>query len=791
MDKLKDNKTKSKKVSEVGFFSRLMGGSTFLFDIFFFVLGALFARCHLLFGAYPLGVALISLLPYSVIPAMLGGVLGALTLGAGGIVYAAIYGVLVILRIILSSEQEGDGFFGEPLLLRMAVAVIGGFAVAVCEVIARGVQLSSLFFGLCMIFLSPLAVFALSGLFDEKINLGSVLSSEKNLLSLKGAGDKERFDIVFFEISALVLVFLTSLSLEKFVFFGISVSYIFISGVTLLSAKRFGAVRALAVGFISSFGIAGIESVSFALLGLSAGAFFSLGTGYALIIGGGAVAAWSYYMSGLVGILATIPEYVIGAVLISPFLGSVKPPEKEEEKPEQDKTAQDMVGTVALTYQKKYSKSLDSLETSLSSLSGVISEYSATKTKPSPEEYRSTVIETAEEHCKNCTGRKFCMIENIRPCLSNLDAITEKLSSGLSVCPEDVNGDTEFCQKAEAVSESINERVAKLEENRFKIKDADATAEEYALISKLINEARCKDEEERSVNSSLTEALTEAMERCGFENGMIRAFGTRHKHIILAGEDEAGDKITSPKLKSEIEKAIGVRLGAPEYFRKGKMALMECDTVRHLSVEAANVSSPGAGGEVSGDTISLFESSDDCFYALVSDGMGSGEVAMETSGFVSRFLTRALDFGASKETVLHMLNYIIRRKGDECSATVDLFELDLLSGDATFIKSGAAPSFVKRGSSLFRIKSQTAPIGLMKTIDTERIRVEVQTGDYVIMLSDGIVQSAEDAPWLIELVANSTAKTPELFANEILNEAKRRAVSDDDMSVIVLKINEN
>ena len=790
MDKLKDNKTKSKKVSDDSFFSRLTGGGSFLSDLFFFILGALFARCHLLFGAYPLGVALISLLPHSVLAAMLGGILGALTLGSGGIVYAAIYAVVVILRVILSSSKDSGGFFGEPILLRMSVAVIGGFAAAICEVITRGIQLSSLFFGLCMIFLSPLAVFVLSGLFDEKINLHTVLSSKKNLLSLKEKDDKERFDIIFFDISALVLLFLTSLSLEKFVFFGISVSYIFISAVTIMSAKRFGAVRAGAVGFVSSFGIAGIESVSFALLGISAGAFFSLGTGYAVIIGGGAVAAWSYYMSGLVGLLSTLPEYIIGAVLISPFLGSVKPTEKEEPPKEQDKTAQDMVGTVALTYQKKYSKSLDSLETALSSLSGVISGYSAAKAKPSPEEYRAIVLETADEHCKNCTGRKFCMIENIRPCLSNLDAIVEKLSSGLSVCSEDVNGDTEFCQKAEAVAESINERVAKAEENRFKLKDADATAEEYALISKLINEARCRDEEERSVNPALTETLTEALTKSGIENGMIRAFGSRHKHIILAGEDEAGDKITSPKLRGEIERAIGVRLGAPEYFRKGKMALMECDTVRTLSIEQAKASSPGAGGEVSGDTISLFESTDDCFYALISDGMGSGEVARETSVFVSDFLTRALNFGASKETVLHMLNYIIRRKGDECSATVDLFEIDLLSGDATFIKSGAAPSFVKRGSSLFRIKSQTAPIGLLKSIDTERIRVEVQTGDYIVMLSDGIAQTAEDSPWLIELVANSTAKTPELFATEILNEAKRKAVSDDDMSVVVLKIAE-
>jgi hypothetical protein len=396
MDKILDKQTTEKK-AEKSFLQRLSGeGATFAEDAFFFILAILFSRCHLVFGAYPLGIALLSLLPKSVIPALMGAVAGAFTLGRGGVVFAAIYLVVVVLRIIMSS---GKGFFfGEALITRMSVAVLGGFSAAACEIIVRGVETTSIFFGLCMVFLSPLAVLCLSGLFGDKISLDTVLSSKENLLSLKDKEEKERFDIIFFEISALVLVFLASLSLEKFVFFGISAAYVFISGVTVLSAKRFGAIKAMTVGFVSSFGIAGIHSVSFALAGLAAGSFFSLGTGYALATGFMAIAALSYYMSGMTGLLATAPEYLIAITLISPFLKSVSPPEKEEVPEEKDKTAQDMVGTVALSYQKKYSKSLDCLELSLSSLSAIISEYSAVKTKPTAEEFRPLVMQVAEEH---------------------------------------------------------------------------------------------------------------------------------------------------------------------------------------------------------------------------------------------------------------------------------------------------------------------------------------------------------------------------------------------------------
>ena len=168
--------------------------------------------------------------------------------------------------------------------------------------------------------------------------------------------------------------------------------------------------------------------------------------------------------------------------------------------------------------------------------------------------------------------------------------------------------------------------------------------------------------------------------------------------------------------------------------------------------------------------------------------MGSGAEAEETSGFVAQFLEKLLDFSVNKETVIHLVNNALRARGKECSATVDLFELDLLTGDATFVKSGAAPSFVKRDSSIFRIRSQTAPIGLMKSIDTEKIRVEVKGEDYIVMLSDGACECAEESPWLLELLAKPPKRNIKEYADLILTEAAKSSGSSDDISVMLIKI---
>ena len=173
---------------------------------------------------------------------------------------------------------------------------------------------------------------------------------------------------------------------------------------------------------------------------------------------------------------------------------------------------------------------------------------------------------------------------------------------------------------------------------------------------------------------------------------------------------------------------------------------------------------------------------------MISDGMGSGELAKETSSFVADFLERVLSTGISHNTAMYMLNHIIRRRTSECSATVDLFEMDLLGKEAVFVKSGAAPSYVKRRDSIFRVRSQTAPLGLIRTVDAEKIRVEVRAEDYVIMFSDGISQTPEDAPWLLELLSKEPKRNIKEYADYILSEAAGHNNRKDDMSVIVMKI---
>ena len=327
-----------------------------------------------------------------------------------------------------------------------------------------------------------------------------------------------------------------------------------------------------------------------------------------------------------------------------------------------------------------------------------------------------------------------------------------------------------------------------LSEQSFRDMRRDTSSEDFNIIAKLINEARIYDEREKALNEELSDNLKDVMLDAGLSDGVIRAFGERRPYFILAAEDESGKKISAPELKKNIEAIAGIRLGTPEFYRRGKMALMECPSEKSFAAECAIASAAGERESVSGDTATAFETESGYFYSLISDGMGSGREAKETSSLVADFMTRALEFNPEGQTVLKILNHTVRHRRRECSATVDLFSVDLYRGDAEFLKSGAAASYVKRGSSIFRIKSKTAPLGLLKSVDAERIKIELEGDDYIIMLSDGIAQSPDEAAWLLELLAKPPKRSLKEYADSILTAAQQNLNHRDDMTVLVTKV---
>ena len=262
----------------------------------------------------------------------------------------------------------------------------------------------------------------------------------------------------------------------------------------------------------------------------------------------------------------------------------------------------------------------------------------------------------------------------------------------------------------------------------------------------------------------------------------------------MAGADLTRCRTRVSDLRRALEATVGVPLTDPAFELDGGEATLCLRSRRRIS--AAFSAARGApDGGVCGDTVMRLENRNDYFYAFICDGMGRGSEAAFTAGVCGVFLKRMLSAQNSVETSLRLLNSIIRGKGgDECSAGVDLLEIDLLTGKAALYKGGAAPSYLRRGDKIYSLSSQSVPLGIIGELDAGKTEFAVEPGDMILMISDGVLAGTdEDADgsyvWLLDLLSACDARHLDETARRALRMA-RIAGSRDDASAAVIAIGE-
>ncbi len=200
------------------------------------------------------------------------------------------------------------------------------------------------------------------------------------------------------------------------------------------------------------------------------------------------------------------------------------------------------------------------------------------------------------------------------------------------------------------------------------------------------------------------------------------------------------------------------------------------------------------GEAFSGDNHTLKEYHYGNFVGAISDGMGSGAGACRDSQQLIELLEKLLEAGFSLESTAEMLNdlLLIQTEGTR-TATLDVCEINLYSGHSTFIKAGAAASYIKRGKYVKRILENTLPLGLFSDARQSRKTIDLKEGDYVILLSDGVQDcflEEENKEYLEDRIGMMHYENPKEMANRILGLAmkKSRGRILDDMTVVVMGV---
>lgn len=196
--------------------------------------------------------------------------------------------------------------------------------------------------------------------------------------------------------------------------------------------------------------------------------------------------------------------------------------------------------------------------------------------------------------------------------------------------------------------------------------------------------------------------------------------------------------------------------------------------------------------KISGDNYSFCEIEQGKMAVILSDGMGSGEKACEESEKVIEMMERLLEAGFRKEAAIQIINGALAAGGQEQNmSTLDICELNLYTGACDFIKVGAACTYIKREHLVDRLSARNLPLGVFRQIEPETIHRQLQDGDYIIMLSDGVTGALSQGigeEILPEIIGKTFSTNPGEIANRILRNCLRqsRGRIRDDMTVLVI-----
>ena len=197
--------------------------------------------------------------------------------------------------------------------------------------------------------------------------------------------------------------------------------------------------------------------------------------------------------------------------------------------------------------------------------------------------------------------------------------------------------------------------------------------------------------------------------------------------------------------------------------------------------------------EISGDNFINVRLKDGKYIIALSDGIGTGKKANESSMQALAMLQNLLSSGFDKNTSIELITSSLINKSDEIFATLDIAILDLYKGTIEFIKSGACPTYIKKNKRVQIIKSNSLPAGMINQDNIQIFDTDIQNEQIMLMCTDGVLDSNIEYKnkelWIKYLLEDIETKNTKKIADIILNEAidNNFGKTKDDMSVIVCK----
>lgn len=248
-------------------------------------------------------------------------------------------------------------------------------------------------------------------------------------------------------------------------------------------------------------------------------------------------------------------------------------------------------------------------------------------------------------------------------------------------------------------------------------------------------------------------------------------------------------KISKSKLRNTVESILQRKLDMPVMGSFGEtvhIAFKEKPTYRAVTGFAQFAAQ---GERVCGDAFSCFTDENGFFYAVLSDGMGTGARAAVSATLAVSICENLIKAGFGIEASLKAVNSaLIVKPGEEMSVTLDIAAIDLYTGQITLYKAGAAATVIRRRGKCVKVELPSLPLGILRDCDTVSTRGTLEKGDIALLTTDGIGEES-----LKEICSKlQSFKNGELsaYVRELAADAKNTAEGrkDDDITAVAVAL---
>ena len=408
-----------------------------------------------------------------------------------------------------------------------------------------------------------------------------------------------------------------------------------------------------------------------------------------------------------------------------------------------------------------------------------------------------------EQLCVRCPKVSWCWEQyghlTTQQCLEILEAFAQ----GDEERQNQVKGDwISHCLSGARFLELLYTEYAKMRQtliwNNKLIENRLAVAEQLNEVARIMNRTAQDIYSLNSVPEEMEEKVEKKLRRSGVlvQKIWLQEKPQEHLQIYMTMRAKKGCQMTLHRvaeLLSELcdAKMVAVRDGAAVLSQEMQTVLFIEDTGFQVLHGAARVTKEDES--ISGDNYGCL-CEDGRFVLCLSDGMGSGLAASQESETVVELFEQFLRSGFSRETAARMINSaLVLQRGDGMFSTVDICSIDLYSGVCSFLKAGAAATFIRRDTWVESIVSTSLAAGLLQQLDFDTASRKLYDGDYLIMVTDGVLDALEfgrEEEVMKELILEISAQEPKEFARELLEHVLRLGgyQAKDDMTVLTARI---